>query len=51
MFCSDANFAGECQTFGPGDYGTLPWGLSARISSGRRIREHYPYNQNPNWQR
>ena len=51
MFCSDANFTGECQTFGPGDYATLPWGLSAKISSGRRIREHYPYNQNPNWQR
>ena len=51
MFCSEANFAGECQTFGPGDYATLPWGVNNRISSGRRIRDHYPYNQSPNWQR
>ena len=51
VFCSDANFGGECMTFGPGDYPTLPWGLSYRISSGRRINQHYPYSQNPNWQR
>lgn len=51
VFCSDANFNGDCQTFGPGDYPTLPWGLNNRISSGRRIHQHYPYNQNPNWQR
>ena len=51
MFCSEPNFTGECLTFGPGDYATLPWGLNNRISSGRRIREHYPYSQNPNWQR
>ena len=51
IFCSDANFQGVCLTFGPGDYATLPWGLENRISSGRRIRDHYPYSQNPNWQR
>ncbi len=51
VFCSDANFNGECQTFGPGDYATLPPALNNRVSSGRRIRENYPYNQNPNWQR
>ena len=51
MFCSDANFTGECLTFGPGDYATLPWGFNNRISSGRRIRDYYPYNQSPNWQR
>jgi Beta/Gamma crystallin len=51
LFCSDAYFGGECFTFGPGDYPTLPWGLSNRVSSGRRINQHYPYNQNPNWQR
>lgn len=49
MFCSDANFEGECRTFGPGDYPTLPPGLNNRLSSGRRISEHFPYNQNPNW--
>ncbi len=49
MFCSDANFEGECRTFGPGDYPNLSPGLNNRISSGRRISEDYPYNQNPNW--
>ncbi len=51
IFCSDANFQGECLTFGPGDYPTLPWGLNYRISSGRRVQGNYPYTQNPNWQR
>ncbi|MEO8302677.1 MAG: beta/gamma crystallin-related protein [Betaproteobacteria bacterium] len=51
VFCSDANFGGECRTFGPGDYASLPPGLSDRISSGRRISNDYPYSQNPNWQR
>src|SRR5262249_46358199 len=36
VFCTDAYFGGECQTFGPGDYPTLPWGLTNKISSGRR---------------
>lgn len=51
VFCSDANFLGECMTFGPGDYPTLPWGLAHRISSGRRIHGQYPYRENPAWQR
>ena len=51
VFCSDANFGGECRTFGPGDYATLPAGLNNMISSGRRISDDYPYSQNPNWQR
>lgn len=50
VFCSDANFGGECRTFGPGDYATLPAGLNNMISSGRRISDDYPYNQNPTWQ-
>jgi hypothetical protein len=49
VFCTDANFGGECRTFGPGDYPTLPRGLENRISSGRRINESYPYNAAPNW--
>ena len=49
MFCSDANFQGECRTFGPGDYPTLPYELNNRISSGRRITADYPYRQNPSW--
>jgi hypothetical protein len=49
MFCSEANFQGDCRTFGPGDYPSLPAGLSNRISSGRRISNDYPYNAQPNW--
>jgi len=30
MFCSDASFRGNCRTFGPGDYPTLPNGLTTR---------------------
>lgn len=48
MFCTDANFQGDCRTFGPGDYPQLGW-LSNRISSGRRISNDYPYNAPPNW--
>lgn len=48
IFCSDANFNGDCRTFGPGDYPSLPGGLSNRISSGRRVNQAYPYNVAPN---
>jgi len=48
MFCTDANFMGDCRTFGPGDYPTLSW-FSNRISSGRRISNDYPYNSPPQW--
>jgi len=48
IFCSDANFNGECVTFGPGDYPSLPGGLNNRISSGRRVSGAYPYNAPPN---
>lgn len=51
VFCSDANFGGECRTFGPGEYASLPSGLNNMISSGRRISDDYPYRENPNWQR
>ena len=33
FFCSDSNFAGYCQTFGPGDYAHLPW-TQERVASG-----------------
>jgi len=49
IFCSDANFQGECRTFGPGDYPTLPSGLNNRVSSGRRVSSDYPYRQSPSW--
>ena len=49
LFCSDADYSGECLTFGPGEYPTLPPHLNNRISSARRISQRYPYNQPPNW--
>jgi hypothetical protein len=49
MFCSDADYNGECLTYGPGDYPNLSLELNNRISSARRISHRYPYNQNPTW--
>ena len=49
MFCSDADYHGECLTYGPGEYPTLPPQFNNRISSARRISHRYPYNQNPTW--
>jgi Beta/Gamma crystallin len=49
LFCTDANFQGDCHTYGPGDYPSLPGGQSHSISSGRRISANYPYRSNPNW--
>lgn len=51
IFCSDANFEGDCRTFGPGDYPDLPGDLNRRISSGRRIADRYPYGGAPSWGR
>ena len=51
IFCSDANFEGECLTFGPGDYPNLPGELNRRISSGRMINHRYPYSGPPAWNR
>ena len=50
IFCSDSDFQGECRTFGPGDYASLP-GMNNVISSGRRIANAYPYDEKPDWQR
>jgi hypothetical protein len=47
IFCSEPGFGGECRTFGPGRYDTLPPDLNNRISSGRRIQNDYPYARNP----
>jgi beta/gamma crystallin len=51
VFCSDANFEGECRTFGPGEYPNLPRELDRRISSGRQISSAYPYSGPPQWDR
>jgi Beta/Gamma crystallin len=40
MFCSDAYYAGECRTFGPGDYARLPSTLE-HVASGRQLPERY----------
>ncbi|HEY3177904.1 MAG TPA: beta/gamma crystallin-related protein [Casimicrobiaceae bacterium] len=40
FFCSDADFAGHCQTFGPGDYAHLPW-TQNRVASGYYVPERY----------
>ena len=50
IFCTDSEFRGECRTFGPGDYASLP-GMNNSISSGRRIANAYPYGERPDWQR
>jgi hypothetical protein len=49
IFCSDADLRGECRTFGPGEYPSLPPELDNRISSGRRISSDYPYGSQPTW--
>ena len=49
IFCSDADFRGECRTFGPGEYAQLPPAFDNRISSGRRISNDYPYADSPSW--
>jgi len=50
IFCSDAEFRGECRTYGPGDYASLP-NLNNAISSGRMISDAYPYADRPDWKR
>ena len=50
IFCTDSEFRGECRTFGPGDYASLP-SMNNAISSGRRIANVYPYQDKPDWQR
>lgn len=47
LFCLDANFQGECRTFGPGDYPQLGW-FANQISSGRRIDGNFR-NPPPRW--
>lgn len=42
IFCSDAHFGGNCQTYAPGDYPSLPRGQNDSISSGRPIAERDP---------
>ena len=42
MFCNDPDYNGECLTYGPWDYPSLPLELNNRISSARRFRIGIP---------
>ncbi len=41
VFCSDAGFQGECHALGPGQYASLPGGVSRRIVSARTVNDVY----------
>jgi hypothetical protein len=41
MFCTDAQFRGDCRTLGPGEYARLPGDVDRRIASVRRVNEVY----------
>ena len=41
MFCTDAQFRGDCRTLGPGEYARLPGDVDRRIASVRRVNEIY----------
>jgi hypothetical protein len=41
MFCTDAQFQGDCRTLGPGEYARLPGDVDRRIASVRRVNEVY----------
>jgi len=49
LLCSGTNFEGDCRTFGPGEYASLPRELENHVSSARKISETYPYGNRPNW--
>jgi hypothetical protein len=38
QICSDADYAGNCRTFTPGEYPNLGYGMSDRVSSARVVR-------------
>jgi len=41
MFCTDAQFRGDCRTLGPGEYARLPGDVDRRIASVRRVNDVY----------
>ncbi|MDQ2964189.1 MAG: beta/gamma crystallin family protein [Pseudomonadota bacterium] len=41
MFCTDAQFQGDCRTLGPGEYARLPRDVDRRIASVRRVNDIY----------
>ena len=49
VLCNDTNFHGQCWTFGPGEYPTLPPALTDQVSSARRIPDDSRYDREPNW--
>lgn len=46
QFCTDANYRGNCQTLGPGRYGSLGGGMRNQISSARPERGSGNYGGN-----
>jgi hypothetical protein len=42
VFCSVPGYAGECRTFGPGEYWRLPSEVD-HVVSGRQLPERYSY--------
>ena len=47
LLCSGVDFDGQCRTFGPGDYASLPRELENHVSSARKISDDYPYSNRP----
>ena len=41
MFCTDAQFQGDCRTLGPGEYPWLPPDVNRKIVSVRRVNDFY----------
>jgi hypothetical protein len=37
--CTEAQYRGQCERLGPGEYRRLPGDIANRISSGRRIQQ------------
>ncbi|MES2106460.1 MAG: beta/gamma crystallin-related protein [Pseudomonadota bacterium] len=41
VLCSDANYGGDCRTYGPGRYPDLGYGMARAVSSARVAPERY----------
>ncbi|HTD05159.1 beta/gamma crystallin-related protein [Undibacterium sp.] len=41
LLCSDANYGGQCRTYGPGRYPDLGYGMARAVSSARVLPERY----------
>ncbi|GGC96100.1 beta/gamma crystallin-related protein [Undibacterium terreum] len=41
VLCSDANYGGDCRTYGPGRYPDLGYGMARAVSSARVLEDRY----------